>query len=137
MRRSFNRFVRTGGQIGGRRTGVSDREMRHWLFPALEHDAKARLRMRKYLANGHNAHDESRSFAARVFTNGVRLLDQAATQRPFALVLDTYEPHEPWTPPRKYIDLYDDPDYHGPEPGMPRYGLISDYMRGERPLGCS
>ncbi len=98
LRRSFNRFVRTGGQIGGRRTGVSDREMRHWLFPALEHDAKARLRLRKYIANSHNAHDESRSFAARVFKDGMRLLDQAAAQRPFALFLDTYEPHEPWTP---------------------------------------
>ena len=63
----------------------------------------------------------------------MRLLDQAAAQRPFALFLDTYEPHEPWTPARKYVELYDDPDYHGPEPGMPRYGLISDYMRGEDP----
>ena len=133
LRRSLNRFVRTGGEIGGRRSGVSDREMRHWLFPALHSDAKAHERLRHYIANSHNSHDESRSFAARVFSNGMRLLDEAAAHRPFALFLDTYEPHEPWTPPRKYVNLYGDPDYHGPEPGMPRYGLVSDYMRDHDP----
>ena len=133
LRRSVNRFVRTGGQIGGRRSGVSQSEMKHWLFPALHSDAKAHERLRHYIANSHYSHDESRSFAARVFSNGMRLLDQAAAHRPFALFLDTYEPHEPWTPPRKYVNLYGDPDYHGPEPGMPRYGLVSDYMRDQDP----
>ena len=49
------------------------------------------------------------------------------------MVVDTYEPHEPWTPPRKYIDLYGDPDYRGPEPGQPRYGRIADYFHGDDP----
>ena len=37
-------------------------------------------------------------------------------RRPFALVVDTFEPHEPWTPPRRYVDMYGDPDYRGVEP---------------------
>ena len=53
-------------------------------------------------------------------------------------MVDTYEPHEPWTPPRKYIDLYGDPDYRGREPGQPRYGRIEDYFQGDEPLAaCS
>jgi arylsulfatase A-like enzyme len=131
LRRSFNRFVRTGGQIGGRSDGVSDHEVLHWLHPALGRDAKMRSRMRKYLANGGYAHDERRSFAAKVFTDATRLLDRAARNRPFAMVVDTYEPHEPWTPPRRYINLYDDPDWRGPEPGQPRYGRVDGWAHGD------
>jgi arylsulfatase A-like enzyme len=131
LRHSFHRFVRTGGEIGGRRTGVSRHELRHWMHPALHHDAKAFERMRRYLSNGRYSHDETHSFAARVFANGALMLSQAATRRPFALVVDTYEPHEPWTPPRKYINLYGDPDHRGPEPGMPRYGKVDKWSRGD------
>ena len=42
--------------------------------------------------------------------------------------MDTYEPHEPWTPPRHYIDLYGDPDWRGPEPGTLRYGRVSNWL---------
>ncbi|CAN5548745.1 hypothetical protein BH20ACT19_BH20ACT19_12500 [soil metagenome] len=128
FRRSFNRFARNGGQVGGKGRGVSKRELRHWLHPAME-DSATRERMRRYLANGNRYYrDESRSFAARVFKAGVRLLDDAKRNRPFCLVLDTFEPHEPWTPPRKYIDLYGDPDYRGPEPSKPYYAAVSQYL---------
>ena len=50
--------------------------------------------MRKYLANGGYSHDDTRSFAARVFRSGVGALERAAGQQPFALIVDTYEPHE-------------------------------------------
>jgi arylsulfatase A-like enzyme len=129
LRDSFDRFARRGGQLGGRKDGVSERELRHWLHPAME-DARSRQRVRQYLANGGYAHDETRSFAARVFRDGVRLLEAGARQRPFALVVDTFQPHEPWTPPRKYLDMYGDPDYRGPEPGMPRYATVGSYLAG-------
>ena len=50
-----------------------------------------------------------RSWAARVFGAGVPGARARPRAQPFALVADTYEPHEPWTPPRAYIDLYGDP----------------------------
>src|SRR5262249_18018599 len=34
--------------------------------------------------------------------------------------LDTFDVHEPWDPPRWYVDLYD-PGYEGDEPVYPRY----------------
>ena len=50
------------------------------------------------------------------------------------MVVDTFEPHEPWTPPRKYVDMYGDPGYRGPEPATAvlRAGLpVPAGRRGE------
>ena len=129
LRRSFDLFVRHGGQLGTARppSSVSARELRHWLHPAIDNPG-IRDRVRKYLANGGYSHDETRSFAARVFTSGVAALERAAGEAPFALIVDTYEPHEPWTPPRHYIRQYGDPDYRGPEPAMPRYKRVSSWL---------
>ena len=130
-RNGFDSFVRRGGQFGGRSTGVSEAELRHWLPREME-DAETRDRVRRYLANGRYAHDETKSFAARVFRDGARALEKARRQRPFALVVDTFEPHEPWTPPRKYVDMYGDPDYRGPEPARPYYAPVGRYLSGRR-----
>jgi len=40
--------------------------------------------------------------------------------RPFFLYVDTFDPHEPWDPPKYYVDLYD-PDYDGEEVIYPLY----------------
>ncbi len=116
LRGSFDSFVRRGGQVGGRETGVSQREIRHWIPRFLAEIPELRDRAIAYLANGGYEHDETRSFSARVFRSAGEELEAAARQRPFALVVDTFEPHEPWTPPRRYVDMYGDPDYRGVEP---------------------
>lgn len=79
------------------------------------------------MANGQYVHDESRSFAARVFGDGMRLLEQAPRDRPFALVVDTFQPHEPWTPPRHYVEMYDRRPY-GREPSFPPYMRVAAYL---------
>jgi arylsulfatase A-like enzyme len=127
LRGSFDSFARRGGQVAGRDYGVSEAELRHWLPPPFE-DPTTTERVYRYLANGRYAHDESESFAARVFRDAVAQLDRAARRRPFAMVVDSFQPHEPWTPPRKYIDLYGDPDYRGPEPSRPLYKLVEEYL---------
>lgn len=91
-------------------------------------------RVRRYIANADYSEDERRSFAARVFSSAVDALNTAVQRRPFALVVDTYEPHEPWTPPRTYTDPLDDGSYRGPEPAMPRYGRVEDWL-SEREAG--
>jgi arylsulfatase A-like enzyme len=130
FRRSFDRFERRGGQAGVANSpyGVSEHELRHWLHPVIRGDPEVRRRVRNYMANGGYWRDESRCFAARVYGDGARLLETAARRQPFALVVDTFEPHEPWTPPRAYLDLYGDPDYHGPEPSKPYYAAVSGYI---------
>jgi arylsulfatase A-like enzyme len=127
LRRSFDLFVRHGGQIGGRDAPVPHASLARWQHPAIREEGM-RERIRRYVANADYAGDERRSFAAQVFTSGAEALSQAARRRPFALVVDAYEPHEPWTPPRSYTRLYGDPGYRGPEPAMPRYGRVSNWL---------
>jgi arylsulfatase A-like enzyme len=133
LRRSFDLFVRRGGQIGGSPHGLPAGELARWLHPSIR-DPKAADRLGRYLANGGYAPDETKSFAARVFLSAVTALEEGARRRPFALVVDSFAPHEPWTPPRRYLDLYGDPDWRGPEPGTLRYGRVSDWL-GSRERG--
>jgi arylsulfatase A-like enzyme len=129
LRRSFNSFVRTGGQIGGAHpvTSVPDDVLRHWLHPAISPDKRKRVGL--YLANSRAWRNERRSFASKVMRDAVETLEVAAWRQPFALVVDTYEPHEPWTPPPPYTDMYG--KWRGPEPAMPRYGRVSNWLRPE------
>jgi arylsulfatase A-like enzyme len=130
FRQTFDRFERQGGEVGrgNPRYKVTEHELLHWLHPVIRGDAAVRERVRLYMANGGYWDDDSRSFAARVCTDAVKVLDDAVRRQPFALVVDTFEPHEPWTPPRAFIDLYGDPDYHGPEPSKPYYAAVSQYI---------
>jgi arylsulfatase A-like enzyme len=134
LRSSFSRFVQVGGQLGRnqRLPGIKAADVDRWLIRELR-DPHIERRLRSFLAaSGRYWEDETRSWAARVSTAGVAALDEAAANRPFALVVDTFEPHEPWTPPRAYIDLYGDPDYRGPEPCTAPYRPVSDYLEPDR-----
>jgi arylsulfatase A-like enzyme len=134
FRSTFDRFVRVDGQVGtiAKPGTVSKAELDRWLVPELR-EPNIERRVRHFLASGQRYwEDDARSWAARVFTAGAGVLGEAAQKRPFALVVDTYEPHEPWTPPRSYLDLYGDPDWGGSEPCMTRYAEVRDYLKGER-----
>jgi arylsulfatase A-like enzyme len=134
FRRSFDVFVRRGGQIGGGYRTVHGVTLDHWLHPAVR-AAGMTERVRRYISNANYTDDEQNSFAAWVFSSAAELLRTAARRRPFLLVVDCFEPHEPWTPPRRYVDLYGDPDYAGPEPAMPYYGRAETWLDdGELPL---
>ena len=83
LRSRVDRFTARGGQLGGSGRGVPDRELYHWLHPALQADAKIRTRVRKFLASADEYwRDESRSFAARVYRSGVEALNVAAAPAP-------------------------------------------------------
>jgi arylsulfatase A-like enzyme len=43
------------------------------------------------------------------------------------MVVDCFDPHEPWSPPREYIDLYSDPNYDGQEIGVTNYGFAHNF----------
>jgi arylsulfatase A-like enzyme len=133
LRAGFHRFARTGGQLGGVRpvSSVPPAVLRHWLHPTIR--SAKRERVGRYLANSRYWDDEQRSFAARVFTTATAVLEEAAARRPFALMVDAYEPHEPWTPPPRYLRMYGDPDWRGPEPAMPQYLRTAAWLSpGER-----
>ena len=81
---------------------------------------------RQYLANVQGRKSEEDWFAPKVFLGAMDLLEQARRQKPFFLVADCYDPHEPWDPPKKYVDLYDE-GYEGKEPLNDNYGP-DDYL---------
>jgi arylsulfatase A-like enzyme len=133
LRGSVHRFVKSGGQLGGGRpvSSVPPKILRHWLHPSIRGAKTERVGL--YMANSRYWDNEERSFAAKVFKNATAVLEEAARNRPFALMVDTYEPHEPWTPPPNYVRMYGDPDWRGPEPAMPRYARTSKWLApGER-----
>ncbi|HST41009.1 MAG TPA: sulfatase-like hydrolase/transferase, partial [Conexibacter sp.] len=122
LRRSVDRFVRIGGQVGARRPAstVSLASARHWLPQEMATDYVRG--MRQHLANLAGARDEREQCCARVFSYAVETLASAKrARRPFALVVDCFDPHEPWAPVKKYRDLYLDGSYRGNEPGNVRY----------------
>ncbi|MDO8214109.1 sulfatase [Conexibacter sp. CPCC 206217] len=123
LRRGVDRFMRIGGQVGARRpaSSISLATAEHWLPVNMETDHYIRG-MRQHLANLAGARDEREQCAARVFSHAVDMLATAKrARRPFALVVDCFDPHEPWAPVQKYRDLYLDKTYTGNEPGNVRY----------------
>jgi arylsulfatase A-like enzyme len=130
FREYFDVFVSIEGRTGTRNPpeSVSDAEVKRWLPKALQENVRYVDGMKKNLANTGYGKDDAESDAARVFGEAIVQLDGLASgSDPFALVVDCFDPHEPWSPPKEYIDLYGDPEYEGPEIGVVDYGF-SDYM---------
>jgi arylsulfatase A-like enzyme len=78
-------------------------------------------KVRQYLANTANRETEKDWFAPQLFTMASQFLETADPGQPFYLLVDCFDPHEPWDPPEKYVSLYDDASYDGPEPIVPEY----------------
>lgn len=80
----------------------------------------------QHLANQRLRRSEEDYQAPRVFREAMEWLEENRGVEPFFLLVDSFDPHEPWDPPREYVDLYD-PGYRGREVITPRYGP-SDYL---------
>ena len=133
FRTGFDRYARVAGQAGHapRPARVSDAELRQWL-PRDMRKRELEVRVRNYLSHGHYWRDDSRSFAARLFRLAEATLDEAVGHQPFAMVIDCFDPHEPWTPPRRYIDMYGDRRWRGSEPGTVPYEPVREWLRDRR-----
>jgi arylsulfatase A-like enzyme len=136
FRLAWEEFVSIEGRVGTRNPieSVSDAQVRRWLPKALQENERYVDGMKKNLANTGYGRDETESDAARVFGEASNQLEAAVRGgRKFALVVDCFDPHEPWSPPKEYIDLYGDPEYDGPEIGTLDYGpsgyLSKDELR--------
>jgi arylsulfatase A-like enzyme len=128
FRDTFHSWKTIVGQSGFRKPpeNVSIETVHHWL-PAFLRDERYIPGMRKYLANTGEGRDEEETCAARIFKGAADLLDDARRRQPFALTVDCFDPHEPWSPPPKYLDMYGDPDYEGPEVGVTDYGFARNF----------
>ena len=99
-------------------TRVSQEQIEKYVVPG--NDESMVEKVRQYLANTANRTSEEDWFAPRVFTMATQFLQTAEKGQPFLLMVDCFDPHEPWDPPEKYVSLYDE-GYDGPEPIVPNY----------------
>jgi arylsulfatase A-like enzyme len=121
FRGKFDRVDLVDGQVPARRRAtrhVSRRELDHYLPKALR-GTRAEPRMRSYLARNPPGRDEQDYNAAKVFRKGIGWIEWAQARQPFALVIDSFDAHEPWDAPRRLIDLYGRASPGGVEPIQP------------------
>jgi arylsulfatase A-like enzyme len=121
FRRTFDRVELVDGQVPTRlkpKRKVSKRELDRHLPPVMR-DGRAEPRMAAYLSLNPRDRDEEDYLAAKVFRRSMSWLDWAKTRQPFALVIDSFDAHEPWDAPRRLIDLYGAPRADGVEPIQP------------------
>ena len=132
FRKSFNRWDTIVGQSGFLHppSSVPLETVYQWLPPVLRDD-RYTPGMRKYLANSGAGVNEEETCAARVYSKAMDVLDELTVREPWCLTIDCFDPHEPWSPAKKYIEMYGDPKYTGPEIGVTRYGN-SSYLTEEQ-----
>jgi len=81
---------------------------------------------RQHMQNISFRRGEEDCFCAITMRKGIEWLTKNYMRDRWLLVLDTFDPHEPWDPPEYYIDMYD-PDYTGERVPYPAYGKC-DYL---------
>lgn len=65
---------------------------------------------------------EEDTFVATTMRRAVQWLERNYQHENFYLMVDTFDPHEPWDPPEWYVRRFDPEDYGGAEPIYPPYG---------------
>lgn len=95
--------------------------------PQLAHQRNAH---RRYLTNVAERKSEEDYFAAQVFRAGADWLGRNQDTERFFLVLDSFDPHEPWDPPTCYRRMYD-PDADVTDVIWASYGPADSYTPRE------
>ena len=129
MHEGFDAFDFIRGQ-------TTDNYQPNWTYPPdrveralLEGNVPAmRAQMQQYWANMAGANlppreSEEDYMSPRVFSRASEYLRLAsAGGGPFFMVVDSYDPHEPWDSPEEYVKMYDDGPYNLKEPYSVIYG---------------
>jgi arylsulfatase A-like enzyme len=92
--------------------------------------------MRTYMMNTQHFQTEDDYFAAQTVGASIRWLQQNATNKPFMLWVEMFDPHEPWDAPPRFQKMYRD-DYgfkrflfgYGFQPRDPKTGKKVDVAR--------
>jgi arylsulfatase A-like enzyme len=130
FRRTPHRFVRIEGQRGERRPrSIVPRTAALRRLPPGPLRRESRISsIRQYLANNGPNGDELDQAVSRLFRSAAQQLSTAKRHGRFLMVVDCFDPHEPWTPPRRYLDMYGDHDYRGYEIADIGYTHASNYL---------
>jgi len=114
--RGFHTRIRIRGQIKDR----SVTEPVAVTLPCAPEQVHYPDRAIQFLRNGTVRRSEEDWCPAQTMRAAARWLEENARRRPFFLMVDSFDPHEPWDPPQEYVDRYD-PGYEGEKIFYPRY----------------
>ena len=78
--------------------------------------------LKNHLKNSDFRQNEGDTFVAQTMKTACDWLERNYQHENFYLMVDTFDPHEPWDVPDWYIRRFDPDDYDGPEPIYPTYG---------------
>jgi arylsulfatase A-like enzyme len=84
----------------------------------------------RYARNSAGLDKEEHYFAAQVFDRSVEWLQGYSSDDPFFLMIDCFDPHEPFDPPEGYAEQYA-PGYEGDRIIWPSYGNSERYTEEE------
>ncbi len=113
--RGFDQWMFLRGQETDKyRSGPAptQEQIDHWLPKEIQNPRKINF-IRQCLMNMHDRVREEDYFNARVLIEAARWLEQNRDAEKLFLVVESFDPHEPWFVPEHYRRMYDDTD--GPE----------------------
>ncbi len=99
-------------------------------LPCALEKCRSRERGIQYLRNATARRSEEDWCCAGVMRAAAEWLETNAGRRPFFLMVDGFDPHEPWDPPQSYVDRYD-PGYQGDVLFYPHYTSADQYTEPE------
>ncbi|MCW4020840.1 MAG: sulfatase, partial [Candidatus Bathyarchaeota archaeon] len=91
-------------------------------LPAAPHKIKNVDRLKQYFRNRDSWRHEKDFLAPRTFMKASEWLERNRTLDRFFLMVDTWDPHEPFDPPPHYLELYTDLDEDVENILYPQYG---------------
>jgi arylsulfatase A-like enzyme len=90
--------------------------------------AVQKLLLKKYFANIQDREKEEDFFPARTFKRALKTIADIKDLKNTFCLIDEFDPHEPWDPPKRYLDLYLDKNYNGKNIIQPLYSENLDYI---------
>ena len=80
-----------------------------------------RITLEMYLRNTQDRINEEDYFPAQTFNKAIESTKDTKNFENTFCIIDEFDPHEPWDPPQKYLDLYVDKNYSGGKVIQPIY----------------
>ena len=103
-------------------------------YPVPEELIRYRAEMwHQVLMNRAHRSVETDWFAPGTYSLAMQWLEKNYTRENYFLWIDTFDPHEPWDPPKHYVDMYD-PGYTGRVFDAPSYGIRREMGITDREL---
>ena len=122
----FVGFVGQTAQYSARhRAPVPASQVARFLPPSLRGSSGAESALALYLAYAPRGMAEDEYLTARVFKAAIDLIDTLKAHQPFVLVVDGFDPHEPWDPPPAWAARFAGPNPLDYEPMHPFNAPIS------------